>query len=394
VFGARRAKKEDLVDKQEGKMKRILILGGGFAGLIAAEQLSKSLSGEHQITLVSTSRKFTFYPALVRLAFGECEPDDIQFDLVEKLRALDVRYIEGEVVDIKANLKLVRVIGKDFNGEISYDYLVIAMGRRLATEKVHGFFEYAHHLLGVHAAQEFGEAIRTFEQGNIVVGLAPQALLPVPACEAAFALARRFKNEIEVRRISLTIVFPETIAAAFGGAQLRHQLEKAFEKHRIEIVTDFKVKEVSEKEIISEQNKKIPYDLLMLLPPFRGRSLINKLGVTDDFSFIIADEYMRVPHFEGVYAVGDIVDFSGPKLAHMAVRQARVAAINIVSEIRGKQPKEVYYHEIATIIDEGGADSIYLHYGVWDETPYKLKQGSFWGWVKDIHDRAWMSFHS
>ncbi len=57
---------------------------------------------------------------------------------------------------------------KDFDGEISYDYLIIAMGRRLATEKIGGFFEHTHHLLGVKAAQKFGAAVSTFTKGNIV----------------------------------------------------------------------------------------------------------------------------------------------------------------------------------------------------------------------------------
>ena len=58
-------------------MANVLVLGGGFGGLVAAARLAKLLAPEHQITLVSRSRRFVFYPALVRLAFGGCEPDDI-----------------------------------------------------------------------------------------------------------------------------------------------------------------------------------------------------------------------------------------------------------------------------------------------------------------------------
>jgi sulfide:quinone oxidoreductase len=131
----------------------------------------------------------------------------------------------------------------------------------------------------------------------------------------------------------------------------------------------------------------------MLLPPFRGHSFLNNLGVSDEFDFIIADELMRVPHFPGVYAVGDIVDFSGPKLAYMAVRQAQTAAANIISEIEGKQPEDYYYHEIAAVIDQGGADSIYLHYGIWDENLYRLKKGKFWSLAKSFHDAYWRAKH-
>ena len=62
-------------------MANILILGGGFGGLIAAEKLASAFGSEHQITLVSKSRKFIFYPALVQFAFGKFKPEDISFDL-------------------------------------------------------------------------------------------------------------------------------------------------------------------------------------------------------------------------------------------------------------------------------------------------------------------------
>jgi len=374
-------------------MANILILGGGFSGLVAAEELSKKLGDEHLVTLISPDEKFVFYPALVNLAFGECEPSDITFDLAERMREIDVRYVQSEVIRIEPDQKRVQVAGRDFNGDISYDYLVIALGRRLATEKVKGFFEYGHHLLGVRSALDFGEEIENFKKGAIVVGMAPRAFLPVPVCETAFALARKFRAEIEQGSISVSVVFPETIAQAFGGADLTNALIESFEKNRIRIVTEFPVREVSEKELTTWDNQTMAFDLLMLLPPFRGQSFLNPLGLSGEFDFIITDECMRVPRVEGVYAVGDIVDLPGPKLAQMAVRQAKTAAANIASEIRGKEPAEHYYHEIATIIDAGGADSIYLHYGIWDEQEYRLKKGRFWSYVKQLHDKLWRVHH-
>lgn len=145
--------------------------------------------------------------------------------------------------------------------------------------------------------------------------------------------------------------------------------------------------------MISEQGRAINYDLLMLLPPFRGHSFLNKMGVSDEYDFLVCDERMRIPPFPHLYACGDVVDFSGPKPAQMAVHQAKVAAANNVSEIEGKEPKQFYYQEIVAIIGAGGADSIYLHYGVWDEQLYRLKKGKFWGWVKSIHDKLWRAAH-
>ncbi len=374
-------------------MANILILGGGFGGLIAAERLAASLDSTHQITLVAPNRKFTFYPALVHLAFGECEPDDISFDLSAKLKDLGIRYVQGEMIRLYPNRRSAEIAGNDFNGEIAYDYLVIALGRRLATERVPGFFEHAQHLLGVNAALKFGELIRNFRSGTIIVGLCPEARLPVPVCETAFALARKFETEIQDGKIKIKVIFPESLKAAFGGAGLHKELEAAFQRHHISVLYDVPIHEISFNEVLSSKKHKIECDLLMLVPPFKGNAMLGDLGVTDESDFVRVDGCMRVHGLEKTYAVGDIVAFSGPKFAHMAVRQAEAAAENIISAIKGEEPKKEYYHEIATVIDTGGADSIYLHYGIWDDVQYRLKQGRLWSLGKNIHDAFWRTKH-
>jgi sulfide:quinone oxidoreductase len=374
-------------------MANILILGGGFGGLIAAERLAGSLDSNHRITLVSPSRKFTFYPALVNLVFDYTGVLDITFDLAAKLSGLGVRYVQGEMIGIDEKRQKVEVAGADFSGEIGYDYLVIAMGRRLATEKVPGFFEYAHHLLGVSAAERFREAIREFDSGTIIVGACPDSRLPVPVCETAFALARMFDSQLQDGTIILKLIFPGSLEDAFGGANLHKELEAAFQRHKISLLYDVPVSEITEHKVLSTAGHQIKYDLLMLVPPFRGHAMFRDLGITDDSNYVKVDERMRVFGKERMYAAGDIVAFTGPKFAHMAIRQAEVASANLISEINGDVPDEVYNHEIATIIDAGGADSIYLHYGIWDDAGPRVKKGNFWGLAKDFHDAFWLKRH-
>ncbi|MEQ1763880.1 MAG: FAD-dependent oxidoreductase [Pyrinomonadaceae bacterium] len=374
-------------------MANILILGGGFGGVVVAEQLAASLGSGHQITLVSPNRSFTFYPALVQLAFGKCQPEDIQFNLDEKLKELGVRYVQGEMIRIHPVRRKVEVAGDDFRGEIAYDYLVIAAGRRLATEKVPGFFENAQHLLGVKAALKFGILVDKFREGRILVGLCPDARLPVPVCETAFALAKKFEAEMAEGKIQVSVIFPDSLEDAFGGAKLHKELEAAFDRHRISVHYEVPIREITFNQVSSSQGHEIKCDLLMLVPPFRGNAALRNLDITDESDFVKVDGFMRVHELDRTYAVGDIVAFSGPKLAHMAVRQAEVAAANIVSEISGEAPAKEYYHEIAAVIDANGPDSIYLHYGIWDDTLYRLKKGRFWGWAKEAHDALWRTKH-
>jgi sulfide:quinone oxidoreductase len=375
-------------------MAHILIIGGGFAGLVAAERLSESLDPDHQVTLVTPNERFTFYPALVQLAFGNCTADDITFDLSTKFKELGIRVIRGEMIRIDATAKTAEIAGEEFRGDIAYDYVVFAMGRRLATEKVPGFFEYASHLLGIGAATKFGEKIRDFHEGVILVGGCPGSRLPVPVCEAAFALAKKFEAEMRDGRVRVKVVFPDSLQAAFGGASLHKELEAAFERRGINVLYDVPIKEIRANQVVSSQGHNIDFDLLMLIPPFRGSAILNHLGITDDEDYIKVDAQMRVQGLDSAYAVGDVTALPGPKLAHMAVREADVAALNIAAELAGKEPATSYEHEIAAIIDAGSADSIFLHYGIWDEKLYRLKKGHVWGWAKELHDRLWRSKHS
>ena len=130
----------------------------------------------------------------------------------------DVESIELETILPKASLR-----GEDIDGDIKYDYLIYALGRRLATERVKGFFEHAHHLLGVKAALKFGEAARDFREGHAVVGSCPGARLEVPVYETAFALARQLEERGDAARI--TVISPESPGERPGGADLAREAD-------------------------------------------------------------------------------------------------------------------------------------------------------------------------
>src|SRR5437773_661225 len=117
-------------------MAKVLVVGGGFGGVVAAESLSKRLGNEHEITLVSRSRTFLFYPALVRFAFGQCNAEDISFNLREAMLDRRIRFVEAEVARINPHERHVTLAHGELIGEIPYDFLILAVGRRLATERV------------------------------------------------------------------------------------------------------------------------------------------------------------------------------------------------------------------------------------------------------------------
>ncbi|HJP91953.1 MAG TPA: FAD-dependent oxidoreductase [Pyrinomonadaceae bacterium] len=375
-------------------MAKILILGGGFGGVVAAERLAERLGDEHQITLVSRSSRFVFYPALVKLAFGKSRVADVSFDLRYAMLNRRVNFVEAEVARIDPDERKVTIAYGEVEGKLPYDYLIFALGRRLATEQITGFFEHAHHLLNVDKALKFGKAIKNFHEGRAVFGQCPGARLPVPVYESAFSLARMLEENGNRDDVRITVVSPTTIESELGDLNAAAALKNALDAHQIEFLPNVCIDSLTANSAKTDSGDCLNFDLLMLVPPFRGASAASYTGITDDDGYILVDSTMRVLAQERIYAVGDCVNFAGPKMGHMAVRQGEVAAANLAAEIEGREPTSHYEHEMRFVIDEIGSESIYLHKDIWTDEPATLKQGQFWSWAKHMQQQYWELSHS
>ena len=374
-------------------MAKVLILGGGFAGLIAAEQLAQALDSEHQITLVSRSRWFVFYPALVRLAFGKCDRDDVTFDLRSALLDRRVNFIEAEVARINPDEQKVVVAHGEAEGQLPYDYLVFALGRRLATEEVTGFYEHAYHLLNVDKAIQFGRAVRALREGHIVVGQCKGARLPVPVFETAFALSQWLEKRGDGSNCRITIVSPDPTGLIFNDQGITMKINESLARRGIEYIPNFAINQIGANHATTETNHSIDYNLLMLLPPFEGASAASQLGLTNSEGYLNVNPTMQVLGINRVYAIGDCVNFDGPKLGHMAIRQAEVAALNLTSEIHGTEIKARYNHELKLVIDEVDDGGLYFQKDLWQDEQPILKHNRFWSWAKWAQEKYWEQSH-
>jgi sulfide:quinone oxidoreductase len=374
-------------------MARILILGGGFGGVVAAEALVQQLGDEHQITLVSRSSRFVFYPALVRLAFGKCEPNDVTFDLRNTMLSRHVNFIEAEVARIDADERKAIVAHGEVEGSIPYDYLIYALGRRLATERVTGFFEHAHHLLDVDGALKFRDAIRGLRRGRAVIGQCPDAKLPVPVYETAFALSKWLKENGDRESVRITILSPTTIQSEFGDDKMGALVYQGLIKQGIEFLANFPISWIGSGLVSTSDGRDLGYNLLMMLPPFQGSSAASGLGITNEDGYVNIDWTMKVIGAKRIYAVGDCVNFAGPKMGHMAVNQAQVAAANVAAEIAGHDPITHYEHNMMMVLNVADGDSIYFQKDLWSDNPASVRHGRFWSWAKLVHEKYWEATH-
>jgi sulfide:quinone oxidoreductase len=305
---------------------------------------------------------------LARLAFGRLKLEDVFFDLAYAMQSRRVVLRQAEVIGYDPDKRYVVVPHGPRGGverRMAYDYLVFAMGRRLAVERVPGFSARAHHLLTVGAALKFGEAIKSFHGGHAVIGCCEDARLAAPVYETAFALDRLLRARGERDRAQITVVSPDKHGGLLGGDAAASALRDALQDRGIEFAPDFSVNRVTEKEVRTADGQRMGYDLLMLIPPFQGPNEAWRIGITDPNGYIRVDSHMRVHLADRMYAAGDSVNFPGPKMGHMAVLQGEVAAANLAAEIEGREPEADYDHELMFVIDESDGDSIYPHHKPW-----------------------------
>jgi sulfide:quinone oxidoreductase len=334
-------------------MANILILGGGFGAVSAAESLLKNLTSQHQITLISRSSRFVSHPHLVDLAFGNHTIDDISHDLREAMHDRRIRFVQGEVARVDPYDRRVTIAHGEITGSMNYDYLIFALGGRLATERIPGFFEHAHHPLTVDAALKFGEAIHAFEEGRVVIGYSQGARLVAPAYKTVFALSRHFEDRAEPGRTRITVVSPKGKADEFAGPDGRVS-HGALEEQNIEVVTDFSINRITTTSLVTSLGTRIDYDLLMLLPPLVGASALRGMGITDSDDFIRVNRKMEVEGVTRLYAAGDCVSFPGPKMSHMAVAQGEVAGANLAAEVESRELQAEYDHKAMLPLDKAG----------------------------------------
>lgn len=195
--------------------KHILILGGGFGGLAAANTLSRSLGTDHKITLVDQQQLFFMGLTKLWIIDGRRQVGENAGNRNAMVKR-GVDFIEGEVTAISLNDKQVKV-GKR---ALSYDYLIIALGADYSPESTPGFQKHATNLYTESGCSQIRDKLRSFNSGTLTVlvcGL-PFKCPPAPY-ETAMIIdgvlrKRKVRDKVTVQVITpeqhpLTILGPE-----------------------------------------------------------------------------------------------------------------------------------------------------------------------------------------
>ena len=324
--------------------KRIVILGGGCGGVVAATNLGRKLGRDHDVILIDRRARHIFMPSFLFVMTGQRQPHDITRSL-SSLQKRSVRVIQSEIAGIDPVRQQVRLATE----ALSYDYLIVSLGMQTRPDLVPGFAGASLHPWEMETAVELRQALANFKGGRVVVGvpLGPYRCPPAPY-EAQWLIdeyfkARGIRDRVEIEYFTRD---PEPTGEAHDPVVW---MDAESKRRNIKQNYEFIVRSIEpdKKEVLGLYNSKIPYDLLVMVPPHRPAQVLIDSGLADTESGIRVDYDTLKTKWENVYAIGDCADMPASKAGGVAHQEADVLAHNLAAEITGKgRPVDLWLHTI------------------------------------------------
>lgn len=323
--------------------KRVLILGGGFAGVAAAKVLSSS--SKVQVTLIDRSSYHIYHASLYEAAAEEVTRETVAIPLRQIFAGTKVQVLKDDV--LKADKKSRAVFLKS-GGRHTYDFLVLALGAISNDFGVKGVREHAFMF------REFKETILLRDNIRTTFHLASergQEKVRVVICGGGFSgveLAAELRHHLEklrgeylAEKVEITIleagpqILPGLDPRAVGLALAK------LKDLKIEVVTSDPVAEVKKDGVRLKSGLWVPSDLTVWAAGTKAHGLPEQMALPlDDRGRPAVNEFLAVLGHPEIYAAGDLAGFTDPKTgrgippqAYNAIEMGKVAGENIIRSI-------------------------------------------------------------
>ena len=369
----------------------ILILGANFAGLTAARFIRRQVKDHARITVMDKKSYLLFVPNIPLTVFENKDPaDSLHMQEVDTLRNHQIEFIQGDVEAIDLENKAVTFSPVERPGaaqeSIQYDYLVLALGARLAYDKIRGFGQFGHTVSDTY----YGNRLRRYlfeggyKGGPVVIGSArfhqgmrgtpawlpqTQAACEGPVLEVGLSMNTWLKDHGMGDAKKITLFTPgEMIAEDAGEAIVEEFLKMAGEMGFQYRNNTQDIKAIYAGGVEFADGSSLDSELTIVMPDWVPHTFLKELPVADEAGFIVTDEYMRCEKYPEVFAVGDCAALTVPKLGGLGHLQAEVVSRQLAKEVGvtvAAEDDKPFRPEIVCFGDMGDHKGFYIHSDTW-----------------------------
>ena len=310
------------VDNQRGDAHsiRVIVAGGGVAGLEAVLALQALAGDRTAIELLTPERHFTYRPLAVAEPFMSGRVQRFPFSAIGADRG--VRVHRDALAHVLPDAYMVET---QEGARLGYDVLILAVGAR-AVEAVSGAITFR-------GPQDAGrvravvDSLRRADMHRVAFIVPPDATWTLPMYELALQTARAVRPV--AAGAELTVLTPEPFPLAGFGQAATTEVEMLLDSHGVRLHTGAEVDEVAAGRVWMGSGGSFRVDCAIALPQLIGP---RPRGVPcDRLGFVPVDEYARVSGVDGVFACGDVAAHS-VKQGGLATQQADVAAAVIAAD--------------------------------------------------------------
>lgn len=392
----------------------VLVLGGNFAGLGSAQKIREYAGDSVDITVMDKKSSLLFVPNIPAEVFANHDPAMTMFmDIIKPLDKDDIRFIPGEVTAIDPDDKRVDYTPTERPGaeshSLRYDYLVVALGNRLAFDRIEGFSEYGdtvsdtyhgnklrHYLHNEYKGGPIAIGSARFNQGNGAEGLEPYPGGSIPMAEAAcegppvetmLAAATWLKEQDKGDAKNITVFTPAELIAEDAGETVVNQL--------LGIAGDMgfgyknktrDIKRLTKYGIEFANGESLEAEVKIIFPDWVAHDFLQDLPISDNMGFIKTDLLMRNPEYPEVFAAGDVAAVTVPKLGAIGHQQCDIVGRQIAKDMGRMDATNAdqYLQPVVLCIGDIGANqAFYIRSNTWfggddavlkmGHVPYMLK---------------------
>jgi NADH dehydrogenase len=360
------------------KKTKVVIAGGGFAGLYAAKYLDKHLARQSdvEVTLIARENFILFTPMLHEVAAGDLAPGDIVNPLRRILRHVNV--IEADVADVDLTARRVRCLHGVDRGELEFDFdhLLLALGSEtnffdnarirdwsvtmknlsdaaLLRNRMVAFLE--------EASLEKDTAARRQWLTFVIAGGGFAGAETAGAVNDFMRETAKFYPHVGEEEIRVAVIHPGKFLLPELGEELGRYAEQKLRERNVEIIKGARVASYDGWTVTLNDGISIPAATLVWTAGVKPSPVIATLSVAKERGRILADEYLQVRGFPGVWAAGDCAAVPDgyetglfyPPTAQHGMREALTAAKNIERAILNQPLKPFRYRTIGMLASIG-----------------------------------------